>query len=136
MSHVCFQVDGLCDIVVSASPSCPPLSLFVLEQLLSRQYRVLTVSHVHSSVQQLGDKLRNVFGTTPNRDREAYQFVFTVIWKDGEYQCAKMSTLSLLLWLGNTTFFPGSCFLDKMIRFNKIHGKINLFVACVIARHI
>jgi len=81
---ICLQVNGLCDIVVSASPNCPPLSLFVLQQLLSHQYRVMAVSHVHSSVQRVGDKLRNVFGTTPNRDRNGYQFVLTVIWKDGE----------------------------------------------------
>ena len=80
------------DLVVSASPANPPLSLLVLADQLADQYRLLASSHVHSSASTdtsrlfayIAPQLRRAFSTrSAVSNRAEYQLVLTVIWKQG-----------------------------------------------------
>ncbi|XP_051877101.1 aminoacyl tRNA synthase complex-interacting multifunctional protein 2 [Pristis pectinata] len=74
---------ALRDIVINANPSEVPLSLLVLHNLLSEQYRVLSSVHVHSSVQNVPSQLWNCLGKRSIcRSRREYQLGFTLVWKE------------------------------------------------------
>lgn len=71
------------DVVISANPCKPPLSLFVLHRLLCRQYKVLSSIHVHSSVSSVPAHLLKCFmEQTRSYSRQEYQLGITLIWKD------------------------------------------------------
>lgn len=73
------------DLVITAHPSSPPLSVFVLGQLLSSQCRVLTTSFIHSSAKNsVSQKLTRLFETDHGiiTNRNAFQIGITIIWKD------------------------------------------------------
>ena len=73
-------------MVVSAQPSAPPMALLVLQQMLSKQYKVLTACHRHSSAVGVTEQHMSVFGDgglAVTTDRNSYDMVFTLIWKDG-----------------------------------------------------
>lgn len=75
------------DIVITANPRSPPLSVFVLSHMLADQYGVLLTSFVHSSARNIvSQQLLNVFNAHRGivTDRNAYQLGITIIWKDGK----------------------------------------------------
>ena len=79
--------DVIQDLVVSADPSCPPLSLLVLYQLLCEQQPVLSSCHVHSSASSVPDRLRKLLHNKAEvSDRSLYKVAFTLVWKIGETQ--------------------------------------------------
>ena len=82
-----FQAGILQDLVISANPSSPPLSIAVLYSLLSQQYKVLTACHTHSSVRGgVSDKLRQGLGSNgTGQTRGSAQLAITLIWKDGKF---------------------------------------------------
>jgi len=74
------------DVVINASPSSPPLSVFILYQMLAQQKRVLMHSFVHSSV--INSAVPNLSATfdclaAPVANRNHFQLGLSVIWKDG-----------------------------------------------------
>jgi aminoacyl tRNA synthase complex-interacting multifunctional protein 2 len=75
--------DTIRDIVINANPANPPYSLFILQQMLAKQYKVLSSSYAHSSALDVSDKLRNIYATNGIAgNRNQHQFAFTLIWKD------------------------------------------------------
>ncbi|XP_064633577.1 aminoacyl tRNA synthase complex-interacting multifunctional protein 2-like [Lineus longissimus] len=70
------------DVVVNASPENPPYSLFILYQLLKGQYRVMTATHMHSSVKDIPENLRIAFRNGGRGSRSDFQIAITLIWKD------------------------------------------------------
>lgn len=91
-----FQDGVICDIVISASPSSPPLSVFILHSLLSEQYRVMTACHTHSSANSVPDQLKRVFGSNGvTTSRNNYQLGITLIWKQGrQHWCHSITDYS------------------------------------------
>ncbi|XP_013407676.1 aminoacyl tRNA synthase complex-interacting multifunctional protein 2 [Lingula anatina] len=69
------------DVVITANPSSPPLSLFVLYQLLQQQLRTVGSMHVHSSVTSVPENLK-VFQNGFQSNRRDYQLAITLIWKN------------------------------------------------------
>ncbi|CAH1794352.1 unnamed protein product [Owenia fusiformis] len=74
--------DGLLDVVISASPENPPLSLFVLHQFLSKQYSVIAKSHIHSSVKGVPENLCTIFHNGGSGARMDHQIGLTLMWKN------------------------------------------------------
>ncbi|XP_070579868.1 aminoacyl tRNA synthase complex-interacting multifunctional protein 2-like [Ptychodera flava] len=74
--------DGLHDVVINADPEKPPLSLFVLHQLLIPRARTCTSVHVHSSVDNVSNKLKKCLLDGSPTDRGNAQLAFTLIWKN------------------------------------------------------
>ncbi|XP_036913738.1 aminoacyl tRNA synthase complex-interacting multifunctional protein 2 isoform X2 [Sturnira hondurensis] len=73
---------ALRDIVISANPASPPLSLLVLHRLLCGRYKVLSTVHTHSAVKNVPENLLRCFGEQTNKQpRHEYQLGFTLIWK-------------------------------------------------------
>jgi aminoacyl tRNA synthase complex-interacting multifunctional protein 2 len=74
---------GLCDIVINADPTSPPLSVLILKELLAQYYRVLTVCHTHSSSPPVSEAL-GALGVNNGIliDRGQYQLVITLIWRN------------------------------------------------------
>lgn len=84
------------DVVISANPCKPPLSLFVLHRLLCRQYNVLSSIHVHSSVSSVPAHLLKCFVEQTKRySRQEYQLGITLIWKDVSKPQMKFSVQSM-----------------------------------------
>jgi len=74
------------DVVINASPSSPPLSVFILYQMLAQQQHVLMHSFVHSSVRNSAvPDVNAVFNcpVAPVADRSHFQLGLSIIWKDG-----------------------------------------------------
>lgn len=82
------------DVVIGASPSRPPLSLWPLKHLLGLQSDVLLTSHVHSSIsRKLPDRVRQLMDRGTSRaptNRLRYPLVLTLIWKEMEKDCEVM----------------------------------------------
>ncbi|XP_066291410.1 aminoacyl tRNA synthase complex-interacting multifunctional protein 2-like [Branchiostoma lanceolatum] len=80
------QLEGpVRDIVINASPSSPPLSLFILYELLKQQFRCFGSVHVHSSVENVPEGLCKCLGNgirSDLRNRTDFQLAITLIWKD------------------------------------------------------
>jgi len=75
------------DVVINASPMSPPLSAFILYQMLAQQKQVLMHSFIHSSVRNSSvPDLNTVFSCSvaPVANRNDFQFGLSVIWKDGK----------------------------------------------------
>lgn len=88
--------DGLIDIVISAHPAAPPYALLVLQQMLAKQRKVLTACHRHSSVCDAAANLLSILGDstqTVTTDRNEFDVVFTLIWKDGRFSYLMYSTV-------------------------------------------
>ena len=82
----CTSPEIIHDMVVNASPSSPPLSVFILCQMLAQQKRVLMYSFVHSSV--INSAVPDLSATfdcvaAPVANRNHFQLGLSVIWKDG-----------------------------------------------------
>jgi len=74
------------DIVISAHPSSPPLSVFILYQMLACQKRVLMHSFVHSSIRDSAvPDLSTDYSclVAPVANRNHFQLGLSIIWKDG-----------------------------------------------------
>ena len=83
-SHSSMQV--VSDVVINASPTSPPLSVFILYQMLVQQQRVLMHSFVHSSVRNMPvPDVNAAFNcpVAPVADRSHFQIALSIIWKDG-----------------------------------------------------
>uniref|UniRef100_A0A672S8L4 Aminoacyl tRNA synthase complex-interacting multifunctional protein 2-like n=1 Tax=Sinocyclocheilus grahami TaxID=75366 RepID=A0A672S8L4_SINGR len=78
------DLGALRDIVISANPAHPPLSLLVLHALLCQRYQVLSSVHVHSSVSAVPPPLLSCLGPRhiDSYARQRFQLGFTLIWKD------------------------------------------------------
>ncbi|XP_078692546.1 aminoacyl tRNA synthase complex-interacting multifunctional protein 2-like [Branchiostoma floridae x Branchiostoma belcheri] len=80
------QLEGpVRDIVINANPSSPPLSLFILYELLKQQFRCFGSVHVHSSVENVAEGLCKCLGNgirADLRNRTDFQLAITLIWKD------------------------------------------------------
>ena len=86
--HV-FQNGVIQNLVISANPASPPLSIAVLYQLLSQQYSIISACHTHSSVRTgVSDKLKHALGNNGiGQSRGNAQLALTLIWKDGKSTC-------------------------------------------------
>jgi len=85
ISH-CSSLEVITDIVINASPSSPPLSVFILYQILAQQKQVLLHSFVHSSVRNSAvPNLSAAFNcvVAPVANRNHFELGLSVIWKDG-----------------------------------------------------
>lgn len=77
--------DVISDVVISASPTSPPLSVFILYEMLAQQKRVLLHSFVHSSVRNLAiPNVNAAFNclVAPVANRSHFQLGLSIIWKD------------------------------------------------------
>lgn len=69
--------------MVNASPSNPPLSLWVIRNLLQEyDLKVSLTSHVHSSVTNMPEMIKKFPYDSPD-NRTELQAKFTLIWKNG-----------------------------------------------------
>ncbi|CAN8002478.1 unnamed protein product [Ixodes hexagonus] len=84
----------LLDVVLGASPSQPPFSLWPLKRLLSERRRVLLSCHVHSSVsslpQRIGDLSRLYDESSNGQPRSFYDLALTLVWKQVDGDCELM----------------------------------------------
>ena len=86
LSSHCSSLEVMSDVVINASPSSPPMSVFVLYQMLARQKHVLMHSFKHSSVRSSSvPNLTAAFNcrAVPVANRNHFQLGLSVIWKDG-----------------------------------------------------
>jgi len=84
-SSPCSQLEVISDVVINANPSSPPLSVFILYQMLTWQKQVLMHSFVHSSVRNsAAPDLSATFNchVAPVANRNDYQLGISIIWKD------------------------------------------------------
>ncbi|KAK3606091.1 hypothetical protein CHS0354_006447 [Potamilus streckersoni] len=72
---------GIVDIVMHADPNQPPLSLFVLYEIMKSKYQVLATSYVHSSVISVDKKLTTAFQNASASRRSQNQLALSFIWK-------------------------------------------------------
>ena len=82
-SHILLQGSTIHDIVISADPEKPPLSLFVLYELIKKQFAVLGTSYVHSSVLSLDPHLREAIVNGSQMSRGSHQIALSLVWKKG-----------------------------------------------------
>lgn len=75
---------GIHDIVINADPSSPPLSVFVLSEMLKQKFKVLATSYVHSSVKDVDRKLCDAFRNGSSVMRGQLQIALSVVWKKVE----------------------------------------------------
>jgi len=80
------SLDVITDVVINASPTSPPLSVFILYQMLAQQKPVLMHSFVHSSVRNM--VVPNVVAAfncpvAPVTNRSHFKLGLSIIWKDG-----------------------------------------------------
>lgn len=73
--------DVIHDLVVSADPDSPPLSLLVLYKVASEMFKVFATSYVHSSVVGMPQNLREVFQNGGCTNRDENEVAFTLLWK-------------------------------------------------------
>ena len=76
--------DVIHDLVVSADPESPPLSLLVLYKVASEKFKVFASTFVHSSVIKMPPSLQNVFQNGDRSSREGNDVAFTLVWKKVE----------------------------------------------------
>lgn len=79
------SLEVISDVVINASPTSPPLSVFILYQMLAQQKRVLMHSFVHSSVRDLAiPDVTAAFNcpVAPVPNRSHFELGLSVIWKD------------------------------------------------------
>ena len=69
--------------MVSADPEKPPLSLFILYELIKKQYKVLGTSYVHSSVMAVDPRLTGAILNGSQVTRGSHQIALSLIWKKG-----------------------------------------------------
>lgn len=79
------SLEVISDVVINANPASPPLSVFILYQMLAQQKRVLMHSFVHSSVRNVA--VPDVIAAfncpaAPVANRSHFQLGLSVIWKD------------------------------------------------------
>ncbi|XP_076366672.1 aaRS-interacting multifunctional protein 2 isoform X4 [Tachypleus tridentatus] len=70
------------DIVITASPNYPPVSVWIMRNLLGQKIKVKLSTHLHSSLTTYLPKLKNLEDALMDFDRKDCQLVITVIWKD------------------------------------------------------
>jgi len=70
--------------VINADPSCPPLSLFVLLEMLKQRFSVLATSYVHSSVKDVDPRFCYAITSGSQVTRGNHQIAVSVVWKKGE----------------------------------------------------
>lgn len=85
-----FQGDVIHDLVVSADPDSPPLSLLVLYKVASEMFKVFATSYVHSSVVGMPQNLREVFQNGGCTNRDENEVAFTLLWKKSKYLLFKL----------------------------------------------
>lgn len=78
-----FKGDVIHDVVVSADPDKPPLSLLVLYRLACEKFKVFGSSYTHSSVISVSPKLRQVFQNGGSVERDNCEISLTLVWKKG-----------------------------------------------------
>ncbi|KAL4232221.1 positive regulation of aminoacyl-tRNA ligase [Mactra antiquata] len=76
---------GIHDIVINADPSSPPLSLFVLFEMLKQKFRVLATSYTHSSVTNIDSKLCELIKSGSQVTRGDHDIALSVVWKKVKY---------------------------------------------------
>lgn len=102
-------VRTIIDLVITAHPQSPPLSLFVISRMLADQRRVLLTNFVHSSAKHLtGQHLLNTFQNHGHMvaDRNSFEIGITVIWKDGKqvFVCLPVRfCVFKILWIDKTS---------------------------------
>lgn len=74
---------GIHDIVINANPSSPPLSLFVLFEMLKQKYKVLATSYIHSTV-KADKKLCDIIKNGCQVTRGDHDIALSVVWKNVE----------------------------------------------------
>lgn len=74
---------GIHDIVINADPASPPLSLFVLFEMLKQKYKVLATSYIHSSV-KADRSLCDVIRSGNQVTRGDHEIALSVVWKKVE----------------------------------------------------
>lgn len=79
------------DIVISANPQSPPLSLFILHNQLAKQYSIFSSCFTHSSVLQVDEKLKSALGQCNGIARNSADIVVSLIWK-GDVSRPTLST--------------------------------------------
>lgn len=67
------------DIVISANPEHPPLSIWVFYQLLAKKIATHLATYVHSSLITVPEIVRQLKGVSPQKCSDVS---LTVIWKD------------------------------------------------------
>ncbi|XP_013781155.1 aminoacyl tRNA synthase complex-interacting multifunctional protein 2-like [Limulus polyphemus] len=78
------QVCVVKDIVITASPNYPPVSVWIMRNLLGQKIKVKLSTHLHSSLTNFPPKIRSLEDAVTDSDRNDCQLVITVIWKDVE----------------------------------------------------
>ncbi|XP_054710903.1 aminoacyl tRNA synthase complex-interacting multifunctional protein 2-like [Uloborus diversus] len=68
------------DVVIKANPDSPPLSLWILYQMLSQSMPVKLVTYLHSSLLHLPENVKNLQNVS---NSESSQISLTVIWREG-----------------------------------------------------
>ena len=77
------QGSSIHDIVVSADPEKPPLSVFILYELMKKQFKVLGTSYLHSSVISMDPRLKEAVLAGSQVTRGNHQLALSLIWKKG-----------------------------------------------------
>ncbi|KAH3782582.1 aminoacyl tRNA synthase complex-interacting multifunctional protein 2-like [Dreissena polymorpha] len=75
---------GIHDMVINADPNAPPLSLFVLFEMLKQRYSVLATSYVHSSVSDVNPRLTEMVVCGSQTARGNHQVALSLVWKKVE----------------------------------------------------
>lgn len=101
-----FQGSGIHDIVINADPSKPPLSLFVLFELIKQKFSVLATSYVHSSVTGVDPRLVEMIKNGSQVTRGSHQLALSVVWKKGINTCTLCSRWANLI--PRCSWFPVS----------------------------
>lgn len=73
------------ELIVSADPKYPPLSLIAAANLLNEHGAVAATSYIHSSAREVPDNMRRLledFATTDSRGEA--DFILSLIWKNGK----------------------------------------------------
>ena len=96
----CSPQDIISDMVINASPSSPPLSVFILYQMLAQQKRVLMHSFVHSSI--INSAVPDLSATfncsaVPVANRNHFQLGLSIVWKDGTTQSCHLANFCDIL---------------------------------------
>lgn len=80
------------DVVVNASPTRPPFSIWPMKRLLESRIKVLLNCHTHSSVSKLPQWLNDLSdgNSLSSNPRMLYDLVITLIWKEVDGDCELM----------------------------------------------
>lgn len=82
------QMEEDLDIVITAMPSNPPVSAFVLFNYLREQgLKISSAWHIHSSLKEtLPNKLKDCCGSQKLLVQPHQKLNFTFIWKQGKFK--------------------------------------------------